>query len=131
MRVLGMGLILMMAVAAWAEDVTVTLQKGAVKAKADHMSKTVAVVRHGDVLKITEKENDWFRVTTPSGKTGWIHESATVTKTVEINKDTQVGSTASSSNDEVGLAGKGYKQGSSGKLPASTTIPKVKDLIPR
>lgn len=123
--------VMVMSAAAWAgtapKEVDVTTKEGNVKVKADHMSKNVEVVAHGDTLKIITKEKDWYRVTTPSGKKGWIHVSATTTQKVEIDKDTQVGNVAPASNDEVGLAGKGFKRGS-GK-PPSTGIPKVKNLL--
>ncbi len=91
------------------KEVTVTSKQGNVKMKADHMSKNVEIVVYGDKLKIVTKENDWYQVTTPSGKTGWIHESATTTKKISIGKDAQVGD-KSASHDEVALAGKGFNK---------------------
>jgi uncharacterized protein YgiM (DUF1202 family) len=91
------------------KEVSVTAKEGSVKVKADHLSKNVEVVAYGDKLKIVMKENDWYQVTTPSGKTGWIHESATTTKKIKLAKDAQVGD-GSASHDEVALAGKGFNK---------------------
>lgn len=107
------GMMLLVSMAAFAgstpKEVTVTSKQGSVKVKADHMSKNVEVVVYGDKLKITTKENDWYQVTTPSGKTGWIHESATTTKKISIERDAKVDD-SSSSHDEVALAGKGFNK---------------------
>lgn len=107
------GMMLLVSMAAFAgstpKEVTVTSKQGSVKIKADHMSKNVEVVVYGDKLKITTKENDWYQVTTPSGKTGWIHESATTTKKISIERDAKVDD-SSSSHDEVALAGKGFNK---------------------
>lgn len=91
------------------KEVSVTAKEGNVKVKADHMSKNVEVVVYGDKLKVVSKENDWFQVTTSSGKSGWIHISATTTKKIKLEKDAQVGD-KSASNDEVALAGKGFNK---------------------
>lgn len=91
------------------KEVSVTAKEGNVKTKADHMSKNVEIVVYGDKLKVVSKENDWFQVTTPSGKTGWIHISATTTKKIKLEKDAKV-SDNSSSHDEVALAGKGFNK---------------------
>lgn len=91
------------------KEVSVTAKEGSVKIKADHLSKNVEVVVYGDKLKIVSKENDWYQVTTPSGKTGWIHESATTTKKIKLARDAKLGD-GSSSHDEVALAGKGFNK---------------------
>lgn len=91
------------------KEVTVTSKQGTVKVAADHMSKNVEIVVYGDKLKVIEKVNDWYHVTTPSGKAGWIHESATTTKKINLAKDSAVNDT-SSSHDEVALAGKGFNK---------------------
>lgn len=91
------------------KEVSVTAKEGSVKVKADHLSKNVEVVVYGDKLKIVSKENDWYQVTTPSGKTGWIHVSATTTKKIKLAKDAQVGD-GSASHEEVALAGKGFNK---------------------
>lgn len=113
MKQLLICMMLVMSMTAFAgstpKEVTVTSKQGTVKIKADHMSKNVEVVVYGDKLKIVSKENDWFQVTTPSGKTGWIHASATTTKKINIEKDTKV-SDKSSGHDEVALAGKGFNK---------------------
>ena len=113
MRKIVLGIMMGVSLAALAttppKEVTVTAKEGNVKVTADHLSKNVEVVVYGDKLKIVTKENDWYQVTTPSGKTGWIHESATTTKKINISKDAQVGDN-SSSHDEVALAGKGFNK---------------------
>lgn len=113
MRKIIIGAVLMMSMTALAgttpKEVSVTAKEGNVKAKADHLSKNVEVVVYGDKLKIVSKENDWYQVTTPSGKTGWIHVSATTTKKIKLAKDAQVGDD-SSGHEEVALAGKGFNK---------------------
>lgn len=113
MKRFWIGMMMAVSLAAFAgttpKEVSVTAKEGNVKVKADHMSKNVEVVVYGDKLKIVAKENDWFQVTTPSGKTGWIHQSATTTKKIKLDKDAQVGD-KSASNDEVALAGKGFNK---------------------
>lgn len=113
MRKIIISAVLMMSMAAMAgttpKEVSVTAKEGNIKIKADHLSKNVEVVVYGDKLKIVSKENDWYQVTAPSGKTGWIHESATTTKKIKLAKDAQVGD-GSASHDEVALAGKGFNK---------------------
>lgn len=33
----------------------------------------IAWLSKGDVLVVQEKDDDWFKVTTPAGQTGWVH----------------------------------------------------------
>ena len=33
----------------------------------------IAWLAHGDELIVHEKDHEWLQVTTPTGKTGWIH----------------------------------------------------------
>lgn len=33
----------------------------------------IAWLSKGDVLVVHEKDDDWFKVTTPAGQTGWVH----------------------------------------------------------
>lgn len=107
------GMMMAVSLAAFAgttpKEVSVTAKEGNVKAKADHMSKNVEIVVYGDKLKVVSRENDWFQVTTPSGKSGWIHISATTTKKIKLAKDAQVGDD-SAGHEEVALAGKGFNK---------------------
>lgn len=113
MRKVMICMMLVISTAAFAgnapKEVSVTAKEGSVKIKADHLSKNVEVVVYGDKLKIVSKENDWYQVTTPSGKTGWIHESATTTKKIKLARDAKVGDD-SASHEEVALAGKGFNK---------------------
>lgn len=90
-------------------DVAVSAKDGMVKASPDHLSKTVEVVHYGDQMKVVIKEKGWVQVTTPSGKSGWIHESATTKKKIKLGSDQKFGD-GSASHDEVALAGKGFNK---------------------
>ena len=65
---------------------------------------------YGDRVTVGQRQAGWFEVTgTPSGATGWIHESALTPKRIVTGSgvdDARIGA----SGEEVALAGKGFSK---------------------
>lgn len=87
--------------------ITVRVLSAKVMAQPKHIGATVGGASRGDHLVFEEAKGDWYRVTLPTGASGWIHKS-NVTDT-EVKLSTQAGGAgANVSQDEVELAGRGF-----------------------
>ncbi len=69
-----------------AEKVWVTSEGASLKADRSSLSATVAELTRGTELVVTSCENRWCKVTTPSGKTGWIYQGRVSDAPPEINE---------------------------------------------
>jgi hypothetical protein len=89
---------------------SVQVQKCQLRNKPSFLGKILANLSYGDQVNVLEEKESWLNVE-PSAKSGsgWIHISALSTKKIILNpgsKDVQ----ASTSSEEIALAGKGFNQ---------------------
>ena len=55
------------------ETCTVSAQSLHLRECAGLHCSVIAWLSKGDALETQEKDNDWIKVTTPAGQTGWVH----------------------------------------------------------
>ena len=114
-KILLVVLLVMAAGAALAAPMSVQVRNCRVRATPSQLGATVATVDYGAVVQAGPLQNGWYPVTTPDGKTGWLHESALSRKPVAMRAGTGDAATGVSS-DEVALAGKGFNEQVEAKL---------------
>jgi len=90
-------------------EVTVTSKEVTIKKEKSHLSKAEAKAMYGDKLKVTDKQEDWYLVTSPDGSQGWVHISSVTTKKINFKKDATV-TEKTTTHEEVALAGKGFNK---------------------
>jgi len=102
--VLGLG------AGAWAaRSMSVQVREGQLRSRASFLGTVKATVAYGDRVTVQQTQAGWAQVTTASGTTGWIHESALTRKRVVVGSgmsDARIGA----SGEEVALAGKGFSE---------------------
>lgn len=107
-RTLLTGLALLVPVLVLAgEQVRVKVQKGAIYEEPQFFSAVLAAVRYEDALEMTGETEGWARVRY-LGKEGWIHKSCLTSAKVDLGNVFFSGSSSSTTEDEVALAGKGF-----------------------
>jgi SH3-like domain-containing protein len=94
---------------ALAAPMSVQIRNCKVRATPSQLGAVVATVDYGVVVQAQAVQKGWYPVTTPDGKTGWVHESALSRKPVAMRAGTGDAATGVSS-DEVALAGKGFNE---------------------
>lgn len=98
-------LFLQFAVVAQAADTArVIVKENAIREQCRFFSPVKAKIRLNDVLTVTGKSGDWYKVTF-KGVNGCVHKSAIEQKSFKLGN--LVGSSGAS-KDEVSLAGKGF-----------------------
>jgi SH3-like domain-containing protein len=107
--------------AALAAPMSVQIRNCKVRATPSQLGAVVATVDYGVVVQAQAVQKGWYPVTTPDGKTGWVHESALSRKPVAMRAGTSDAATGVSS-DEVALAGKGFNEQVEAKLRADGTL---------
>jgi len=101
--------------AALAAPMSIQVRTGKVRATPSQLGAVVATVDYGAKVQAGTPERGWYPVTTPDGKTGWLHESALSRKPIAMRAGTTDAATGVSS-DEVALAGKGFNEQVEAKL---------------
>jgi SH3-like domain-containing protein len=118
MRITVLAVLLaVMAGAAFAASMSVQVRNCKVRATPSQLGRTVATVEYGTQVQTGQLQKGWYPVTTPDGKTGWLHESALSTKPIAMQAGTTDAATGVSS-DEVALAGKGFNEQVEAKMKA-------------
>ena len=97
----------MAAFAAAPATMSVQVKNGQLRASASFLGQVVAPLSYGDRVTVVESQGDWMKVTSPAGKTGWVHNSALTKKQIQMKAGTQNAQTGAS-GDELALAGKGF-----------------------
>jgi len=86
---------------------SVQVKNAQMRATPSFLGAMVAPLNYGDRLQVVEQQGDWAKVTTPDGKTGWVHNSALTKKKIAMSAGDASAQTAAST-DEMALAGKGF-----------------------
>jgi len=100
---------------ALAVPMSVQVRNCKVRATPSQLGGVVATVEYAAVIEAGAPQKGWYPVTTPDGKTGWLHESALSKKPIAMRAGTTDAATGVSS-DEVALAGKGFNEQVEAKL---------------
>lgn len=95
--------------AALAAPLSVQVRNAKVRATPSQLGAVVGTVDYGATVQAGTLQKGWYPVTTPDGKTGWLHESALSRKPIAMRAGTTDAATGVSS-DEVALAGKGFNE---------------------
>ena len=98
------------AACAWGGEMSVQVREGQLRNRASFLGAVSGTVAYGDRVTVDQRQAGWFEVTgSPSGATGWIHESALTPKRIVTGSgvdDARIGA----SGEEVALAGKGFSK---------------------
>lgn len=97
----------MAALAAAPATMSVQVKNGQLRATASYLGAVAGPLSYGDRVTVVEQQGDWMKITSPVGKTGWVHSSALTKKTIQMKAGTQNAQTGAS-GDELALAGKGF-----------------------
>ncbi len=89
------------------ETVKVKVQKSTIFEQPKFFSGVVASVKYGDKLKLLDQQKDWCHVKFRNQK-GWVHNSGLTSTKVSLGTILVGGASASTTHDEVALAGKGF-----------------------
>ncbi len=103
----ALGLAWASAFAAAPASMSVQVKNGQLRSTASFLGAVVGPLGYGDRVSVVEQQGDWMKVTSPAGKTGWIHSSALTKKNIQMKAGSQNAQTAAS-GDELALAGKGF-----------------------
>jgi len=94
----------------WAGEMSVQVQVPQLRNRASFLGAVSGTVAYGDRVTVGQRQAGWFEVTgSPSGATGWLHESALTPKRIVTGSgvdDARIGA----SGEEVALAGKGFSK---------------------
>jgi uncharacterized protein YgiM (DUF1202 family) len=90
-----------------ADELTVQVKSGKVRARPSFLGKIVATLSYGDRVTVIREESEWVLAQKAGSPQGWIHISALTDDFVELSSGTSNAETAASS-DELALAGKGF-----------------------
>ncbi|NLB65657.1 MAG: SH3 domain-containing protein [Lentisphaerae bacterium] len=94
----------------WGAEMSVQVREGQLRNRASFLGAVNGTVTYGDRVTVGQKQAGWIEVVrSPSGVTGWIHESALTPKRIVLSSgtdDARIGA----SGEEVALAGKGFNK---------------------
>ncbi len=100
----------LVASSSWAaKQMSVQVREGQLRSRASFLGAVKAQVAYGDRVTVEKSQSGWCQVSTASGKTGWIHESALTRKKVIVDSGMSDARTGAS-GEEVALAGKGFSE---------------------
>jgi uncharacterized protein YgiM (DUF1202 family) len=112
-RTMSLGLAAMFALAsvsafaAGPESMSVQVKNGQLRSTASFLGAVSGSLSYGERVTVIQQQGDWMKVTSPAGKTGWVHSSALTKKSIQMQAGSQNARTAAS-GDELALAGKGF-----------------------
>lgn len=109
---LGAGLwaaLILTAGLAWAAGQVMSVQVRTTKMRSrpSFLGTTVSEMTYGTQVKIISQQGPWIQVTSPQGKSGWLHESALSKKELAMVSGGTEAATGAS-GEEIALAGKGF-----------------------
>lgn len=86
---------------------SVQVKSGQIRSTPSFLGPVVAPLNYGDQVQVLETQNQWLKITSPGGQTGWVHGSALTKKKIVMNAGSQDVQTGAS-GDELALASKGF-----------------------
>ena len=107
LALLGGAVLLLAAAAFAATTLTVQVQSTRLRETPKQWGASLATLNAGTKLTESKRQGDWVFVTTPSGKTGWVHASAVTSRNVALTSSGGNVSSGTSSKD-VSMADKGF-----------------------
>lgn len=90
-----------------AETMSVQIRTAQLRAEPSFLGKLVGQVEYATQVTVNRSQGDWRSVTTPSGTSGWLHQSALTPKKL-VMKAGQQNVQTGASGEELALAGKGF-----------------------
>lgn len=92
------------------KTMSVQVREGHLRATPSHLGKIVTSVSYGDQVAVLENAGVWDKVSVAGGKVqGWIHHTALTSQKIAL-KSGKTGVSASVSQSEIALAGKGFSK---------------------
>jgi len=89
---------------------SVQVKKCHLRNQPSYMGKIVGDLSYGDLVTVKEEQESWLNVATAAKAVGgWVHVSALSTKQILLKPDSR-DVKASTSSEEIALAGKGFNQ---------------------
>ncbi len=90
------------------DEVAISVQNQSIYPMPAFYASPVVPVSYGTIAAIDEIDGEWYRITTSSGKAGWIHRTSV---TGALQTTTEGTSTSGNvTSDEIMLAGRGFSQ---------------------
>lgn len=97
----------LLAGSAVAATMSVQVRNGQLRATPSFLGQVVAPLNYGDQVNVLEQQGPWTKVSGPTGKTGWIHNSALTPKKIVL-KSGEGNVETGASGGELALATKGF-----------------------
>jgi SH3-like domain-containing protein len=119
-RVLAVFIVLFASIT-FAASMSIQVRTSKLRATPSQLGRVVSTVKYGEVMQVQSSQKGWYAVTTPDGKSGWLHESVLSAKPIALRAGT-TDAAVGVSNDEVALAGKGFNEQVEAKLKAETSL---------
>ena len=102
----GLGLLTGLTWAA-GQVMSVQVRTTQMRSRPSFLGSAVAEMTYGTQVKMVTQQGPWVKVTSPQGKTGWLHESALSEKDLAMVAGGTEAATGAS-GEEIALAGKGF-----------------------
>lgn len=91
-----------------AESVSVQVQTAKLRSSPRHFAASTADLAFGDSLTVNSKNDDWYEVTLPDGRKGFVHASAVTGKRIVLSSRQVTLADVAVDEAQVYLAGKGF-----------------------
>ncbi len=91
-----------------AENVSVQVQTAKLRSSPRQFAPSTADLAFGDPLTVNSKDKDWYEVTLPDGRKGFVHESAVTGKRIVLSSRQVTLADVAVDEAQVYLAGKGF-----------------------
>ncbi|MDD2239934.1 MAG: SH3 domain-containing protein [Kiritimatiellae bacterium] len=100
----------MAAACAWGGPMSVQVREGVLRNRASFLGTVTGTLAYGERVDVGQRQAGWCEVVgSPSGATGWLHESALTPKRLVVESGVDDARIAAS-GEEVALAGKGFNK---------------------
>lgn len=91
-----------------AETVSVQVQAAKLRSSPRQFASSTGDLAFGDSLTVKAKNKDWYQVTLPDGRSGFVHESAVTGKRIVLSSRQVTLADVAVDESQVYLAGKGF-----------------------
>jgi hypothetical protein len=87
----------------------VSVRESKLRRNPDFLSPVLGSVSYGDALAHSSREGLWYKVKSPDGKNGYLHQSAVTNRRVVLNPDASF-QRSNANNNTIVMAGKGFNK---------------------